>query len=190
MAERWVPQPDIAVGPNEQIGRRLFGEPELVGADDQVRPAGFLDYRHFEEKRGAGEVSLDRLGLSGVDKRIKNFLIPKAEYAGTTFRVPQSFDGWVILAARILANPPKGALKFPVIASPERLDEPEHIEHNPYHAHVCRPPGTDGHSTALHLKYIFEKGRIDPLVRPRGLKAVKATVTRIWLWSVRSLRRK
>jgi hypothetical protein len=186
MAVRWVPQPNAPVGSNEQIGRRLFGEPGLVGADDQVRPAGSLDYRHFEEKRGAGEVSLDRMGATGFDNKVKNYLIPKADYAGTTFRLPLGFDGWVILTARLLENPAKG-INFPIVASPERPNEPEHIQHNPYHAHVCRPAGHDGHSTALHLKHIFQKGRIEPRQRPKGWRAVLGFFLRIVRWATRFL---
>jgi hypothetical protein len=180
MAKRWVPQPNVPVEPSEQVGRRLFNAPELVGADDQVRPPQQLDYRHFEERRDPGEISLDRLGRANVEKKVRDYLIPKAEYAGTTFHTPQSFDAWATLTARALENPPKGSVKFPIIVSPQRPDEPEHIAHNPYHAHVCRPAGHDCHSTALHLKFLFERGKIVPNpYRARGFAAVCAAVVRI-----------
>ncbi len=146
---RWQPQPDQPVGPNEHIGRRLFDEPMLAGAQDQPSFAG-LDFRHFEETRDP-EVSLDRLGQSGIDKAVVRYLRPRADKAGTTFRPPKAFNGWAVVRARLLSNPPHGPA-VPVIASPipgQGLDE------NIYHAHVATPDHFDHYSMALHLRHLF-----------------------------------
>lgn len=55
--------PPSKVGPNEQIGRRLFDEPMLTGVTGQPSSSGIQLY-HFEDTRDR-EVSLDRLGARG-----------------------------------------------------------------------------------------------------------------------------
>jgi hypothetical protein len=58
--------PPNVVGDAEVIGRRLFQRKSLIGANDQAaQPNGYV-INDFMETRGAGEVSLDRLGPSGV----------------------------------------------------------------------------------------------------------------------------
>ena len=69
MARKWNPRTD-PVGRNEPIGRRLFDEPMLMGAQDQPSFKG-LDYRHFEVTPNDRELSLDRLGCTGIEKKSK-----------------------------------------------------------------------------------------------------------------------
>ena len=75
---RWNPA-DKPVGANEPIGRRLFDEPLLAGADDQRKFAG-LDLRNFEEKRDR-EFSVDRLGRTGKERAVIKYLNPRANAA-------------------------------------------------------------------------------------------------------------
>src|ERR1022692_3015608 len=103
----WTPQSDKPVGPNEHVGRRLFAEPSLVGAQGQ-KPIGRLNLRHFEEKRD-GLVSLDRLGRTSIENSIVGYLRPRAERVGTTFRPPKAFNGWAVLTARKFGSTPAPA---------------------------------------------------------------------------------
>lgn len=146
---RWQPQSDQPVGPNEHIGRRLFDEPLLAGAQDQLSFAG-LNLRHFEERRDR-EVSLDRLGQSGIDKAVVRYLRPRAEQAGTTFHPPKTFNDWAVVRARLLSHPPQGPA-IPAIASPVSGQD---LDEDIYHAHVVTPEHFDHYSMALHLRHLF-----------------------------------
>jgi hypothetical protein len=53
----------------------------LMGAQDQPSFKG-LDYRHFEMTQGDRELSLDRLGRTGIENKAKNYLKPRADAAG------------------------------------------------------------------------------------------------------------
>src|ERR1700733_10086649 len=182
MAERWVPKQGSPIGPKEPIGRRLFDEPALVGAADQ-KPKETLDYRHFEERRTPIEVSFDRLGERGIDRKVLNFVTPIARRQGKAFRVQKKFDGWAYMPSEQLANPPKGT-GFPVIPSPIKYDEPAHVEHNPYHAHTT---GQDTHSVALHLQHLFSKhGRVRPC--PRDPSRTFARARQFWTSVLRRCR--
>src|SRR5690348_13522018 len=110
---RW--NPSAEVGANEAIGRRLFDEPMLVGARDQKPYAGLV-LRHFQEKRSE-EFSIDRLGRSNIEPAVLNYLKPRAALAGNNFKPPKSFNGWAVLRARQLRQPPVGT-GFPVLSSP------------------------------------------------------------------------
>jgi hypothetical protein len=146
---RWTP-PD-KIENNEHVGRRLFDEPLLIGAQDQ-KPFKGLDLRHFEEKRDR-ETSLDRLGRSNVERAVINYLLPRAESAATQFKPEKIFNGWAYLKAKDLMFPPKG-IKYSsqVVASP--ISEKDLAE-NIYHAHIVMPDDVDHYSMALHLRNIF-----------------------------------
>jgi hypothetical protein len=132
---RWDPPAEI--GNNEHIGRRLFDEPMLVGTADQPAYAG-LKLTHFEETRGS-EWSLDRLGRSGIDKKVVAYLRPRAESAGETFMKPKSFDGWAVLPVRELTKARRKPT-LPVMASPVNDEAPND---NIYHAHTLKPQHMD-----------------------------------------------
>jgi hypothetical protein len=102
----WTPQIGQPVAPNEHVGRRLFDEPMLAGAQNQQAFAG-LDLRNFEEKRD-GEISVDRLGRSSVEKAVVNYLRPRAHAAGGKFTPSKQFNGWAVLRVARLQNPPRG----------------------------------------------------------------------------------
>jgi hypothetical protein len=144
---RWNPPSNV--GNNEQIGRRLFEEPILRGFSDQPQFAG-IRLNHFEETRGS-EVSLDRLGATGLDRKVIGYLTPRAQAAGRTFGKPKDFDGWIVVPAKELVSA-KRSPSLPVLASPVPGDEPKD---NLYHAHVVRPETHDAYMMALHLKHIF-----------------------------------
>jgi hypothetical protein len=144
---RW--NPPSSVGPNEQIGHRLFEEPMLRGAGGQPNFSG-LRFNHFEESRG-NEVSLDRLGASSIDRKVSNYLVSRARAAGETFGKPKKFDGWAVVPAKELIQAKKDP-KLPICASPVVDAEPKD---NAYHAHVVRPDHFDSYMMALHLRHLF-----------------------------------
>ncbi len=153
MAHKWNPKTD-PIGLKEPIGRRLFDEPMLMGAQDQPSFRG-LDYRHFEETRDDKELSLDRLGCTGIEKKAKNYLYPRADAAGVNRRPPRQFNGWVYVRACILD---KGwqSHRFPVIASPIAGDELKQ-EDNAHHAHIDLGDDIDATTNALYLREIFTR---------------------------------
>jgi hypothetical protein len=148
----WKPHSSHPIGQNEHLGRRLFDEPALAGAHDQ-KPIPRLDLRHFEEKRD-GQVSLDRLGRTSVEKAVVGYLRPRCDRAGTRFRPPKAFNGWAVLTARKFGSPPAPpGWALTVVASPENGAD---LDENIYHAHVSTPPNKDNYSMALHLRHLFE----------------------------------
>lgn len=150
---RWVPGVDDPVGPNEPIGRRLFDEPMLVGAIDQIPYNGLILW-HFEEKRGS-EVSLDRLGKTGIEKAVLKYLNDRGVYAGQKFKKPKKFDGWATVRAKELEAPRVG-IPLPVIQSRKDIKKDQEVlEENVYHAHVEFPDDKDYYDTALHLRHLF-----------------------------------
>ena len=161
---RWTPTSKI--GKHEHIGRRLFDEPMLVGTKNQKSFEG-LDLRNFEDTRDK-QTSLDRLGRTGVDNRIVRYLQPLAEAASLKFIHPKSFNGWAVLSAHRLENPPKGKHTFPVVSSPITGTE---LDENIYHAHVVRPDSIDDYYTmALYLRALFTKyGNVHPIARESRL---------------------
>jgi hypothetical protein len=136
---------------NERIGRRFFDEPMLRGAEGQPSFSG-IELHHFQDKRSR-EISLDRLGATGVDKRVLQHLKPRAEAAGRIRQKPVRFEGWLHVAAKELIQA-RQEPKHPVIASP--VDEPEPND-NLYHAHVVRPETLNDHLMSLQLRHIFSK---------------------------------
>jgi hypothetical protein len=149
MSYKWNPKTD-PVTKNEPIGRRLFDEPMLMGAQDQPSFRG-LDYRHFEETRADRELSLDRLGYTGIERKAKNYLKPRADAAGANCVPPKQFNGWAHVRASALEKGWRGQL-FPVIASPIDLDG---IEGNTHHAHIVIEG--DVAFAAFHLREIFTR---------------------------------
>lgn len=147
----WRP-PLSSVGPYEKIGRRLFDEPMLKGAAGQPSFSR-LKISHFEER--GNEVSLDRLGATGIDGKVKKYLVPRAVAHGQTFAKPQRFDGWAVVSAKELTKVRQG-LGLPVIASPVNNPEPKD---NIYHAHIVRPESYTSLLMATYLSYIFEAPR-------------------------------
>jgi hypothetical protein len=144
---RW--NPPANVGPNEQIGRRLFDEPMLMGASQQPSYSGIL-FTHFEEKQG-DETSLDRMGASSIDHQVCKYLIPRAEAHGQKFVKPKPFNGWAVVQAKELIQSRKPP-KLPLHSSPVKDPEPND---NIYHSHVVKPQDLNGYLMALHLRHIF-----------------------------------
>jgi hypothetical protein len=151
-------QPPSSVGKNEQVGRRLFDQPVLAGAVDKTPVR--LTLQHFEDSRA--EVSLDRLGQTGVDQRVVRELAPIAVTAAGSFRPPKAFRGWQAIKAEVLQTSPKG-IPTSLVASPISETEAAALRQAPnkYHAHVvCDVSGPRAYLTALHLRELFEnKGR-------------------------------
>jgi hypothetical protein len=158
---RWNPKTD-PVGKSEPIGRRLFDEPMLMGAQDQPSFKG-LDYRHFEETRGDRELSLDRLGFTGIENKAKNYLRPRAQAAGANRVPPKQFNGWAHVRANLLEQG-WGGQRFPVVASPVDCDG---LDGNTHHAHIVIEG--DAISAALRLREIFtSRGTVEKIEPPKA----------------------
>ena len=155
---RWTPASEIAK--SECIGRRLFARGQLHGAADQKPlPPAKIELSHFMEKRHPGDVSMDRLGRTGIERQVIGFLDPKARQAGCRMNPVADFGGWVFITARQLNSSTSG-LPLVLVSSPTASAEDESVIDNPYHAHVERPfglpPGHEATYLALQLKHIFE----------------------------------
>src|ERR1700730_6981210 len=155
MARRWEPDPQAPVGAREAIGRRLFEIQRLAGARDQKPWKDKLVIGHFLEKRDPGEVSLDRLGETFLDGKVRAFLLPRAQHDGTKRTPPNAFKGWAWISAGKLQNPPAGATGYPITVPPVPESAPGVGDHNPYHSHVCRRPGASAWHTATELRQLF-----------------------------------
>ncbi len=154
----WIPNADN-VGPNEQIGRRLFDKPQLIGALDQ-KPGHRLRLEHFLEKRDGGEISLDRMGQSSIDKRVRGYLAQRAIRAAGKFREPRRFNGWAVAHIKTLRRPPHGTPVL-VVPSPQTSPELDELDKNLYHAHVL-PEGRNYYDMATHLFCLFfEHGKTE-----------------------------
>lgn len=176
---RWKPDEEL-IGPNEHVGRRLFDEPLLAGAGDQRAYAGF-DLRNFQEKRDR-DYSLDRLGQSSVDRRVVSYLKPLACNAGTRFQEARAFNGWAVLRARQLVNPPVG-VGIEIFASPIK----DGLDQNIYHAHARRPEATNDYDFALHLRHLFGSyGTVERATSGRRMRSVFERMRRLLFGSKKS----
>jgi hypothetical protein len=162
----WNPPSEIAA--KEHIGRRKFERHRLRGGQDQRPPFRTLELYHFQETRGAGEVSLDRLGKTGIEKAVKKYLNPRARADGTKFKPPRSFEGWFYVTAVELRQPVHGP-PLALVYSPVGHIDGEELSGNQFHAHVERPSSfSDDYADdlmAMHLKTIFERDyRFEPAI--------------------------
>ena len=146
----WNPPDNI--GDNEPVGRRIFQRPSLKGAEDQPLPPKVIELYHFQE--GKGSLSLDRLGQTSTDARVKRWIDPIAKKAAASFRERRAFKGWFVVRARDLRNPPQGT-RLVLTASPIVPTEGDQSSANPYHGHI-ETPAIDRFHYALQLKYVFE----------------------------------
>lgn len=158
----WTPKSDGPVGKNDYVARRLFDEPMLAGLGETKPPWGGLNLRNFQEDRDEN-FSLDRVGLTAIDKHCIAYLLPRAHDAGTKLKPPAAFDGWSIVKARHLQEPVgKDTIAMPVVASPISVEtegetDPDTIlANNKYHAHAVMPE-KGNLSLALYLRHVFAK---------------------------------
>ncbi|WP_157960142.1 hypothetical protein [Albibacillus kandeliae] len=151
----WEPDPSEPIGKNERIGRRIWDTPKLRGADTQPDVAA-LDIEIFRERRSK-EVSLDRLGRTGIEKRVISYLQPRCELHGASFSPNRRFDGWATIQAEKLTNKWNNIPKWSISASPVEGNSEVPNSDNRYHAHaVC--DGSDNDLTvALFLRHLFER---------------------------------
>jgi hypothetical protein len=176
MEHKWNPKTD-PVEKSEPIGRRLYEEPMLMGAQDQPSFKG-LDYRHFEETRGDKELSLDRLGCTGVQRNAKNYLTPRAVAAGQKRMPSKQFNGWAHVRASVLEKGWHGQC-YPVIASPIENGP----EENYHHAHVIIQG--DSISAALHLREMFTRhGAVEKVAPPEMTEPSKPASKAVGIWKI------
>lgn len=174
---KWQPENDPAIGKNEQLGRRLFDEPMLVGVTNQKNFGGLL-LRHFEETRDV-EFSLDRLGRTGIDQSAVRYLNPRAEAAGTRFKPQRAFNGWAVVKADYLRKPHRGPA-LELVASPIKGDG---LEENHHHAHAVLPSLENAYANALHLRQVFvQYGSIHPSGAGAQTEASVPWWLRFWYW--------
>ena len=119
----WTPDPD-EVKPSESIGRRVFGKGWLAGPDAKG-PQGYFKITIFMDSRLDQDLSFDRLGETGVDKRVTRFLTPLGVDQGQTLTPPKEFSGWAAISM--------ARLDFATVR-PTPTDEPC----NPFHADLSR----------------------------------------------------
>jgi hypothetical protein len=149
---RWIPDPAQPIGHKEQIGRRIFPKQALKAASSQPASAALFTVSDFEESRGACDVSVDRLGQTGIDKRVCTLLAPMAQAAAAA-RQNVSFHGWAVALAEDISRPRKGQA-IPVVSSPTPEMPP--LPANPYHAHIDGT-GWNHYVLAVYLHSIFVK---------------------------------
>lgn len=149
---RWIPDPAQPIGHKEQIGRRIFPKQALKAASSQPVSAELFTVSDFEESRGACDVSVDRLGQTGIDKRVCTLLAPMAQAAASA-RPNVGFHGWAVALAEDIARPRRGQA-IPVVASPTPELPP--LPANPYHAHIDGT-GWNHYVLAVYLHSIFAK---------------------------------
>ena len=145
-------KPSNAIGKHEYIGRRLFEREPLRGAKDQTRPARTYELYHFEEKRD-GEVSVDRLGETSVNKQVRAYLNPRGHHAATKLH-KRNFAGWAVTKVKTLQSP---QIAFQIVASPIAGQQDDPLLENAYHAHIEKPDRYNSYEMAVMLKHLFEE---------------------------------
>ncbi len=158
MAARWVPKNNDPIANQEYIGRRLFYRKKLKGSF-KTKSSGF-DLTHFEESRDEGNVSVDRLGKTSFDKKVRNYLEPRANYAATKQTPEADFIGWAVVQAKDLFSPQGPNLS--IVPDPLPHDGTNDLSENYYHAYIPRPEEYRtgpyaSYSMAVHLKMIFDR---------------------------------
>jgi hypothetical protein len=123
------------ISDKEIIGRRAFGDEAFIPS-----PQGQLvHYLVFYDSRFQTDLSVDRLGGSSVEDRVRRFLTPHAVHHGETRLPKQQFHGWAQI-------PVKKLKKIKIAPSPKgdknKLDDLSD-PYNPYHADIVR----DGYRT-------------------------------------------
>lgn len=182
MTRKWNPETD-PIGRDEPIGRRLFDEPMLIGAQNQPSFKG-LDLRHFEETRD-DQLSVDRLGSTGIEKKAKNYLRPRAEAAGAKCHPKKQFNGWAYVRADILKGGYRGH-GFHVTASPVEGDE-SNLEDNTHHAHIVLGDQLTPIMAAFYLRELFTThGKVEKNLPSK----VATTKGNIMMWIITWLRNK
>jgi hypothetical protein len=158
----WKPNATTVAG-SEFIGRRLFERPGLKGAKDQRQPDKSFELYHFENSDR--EVSVDRLGQTSVDGKVKkNYLYPRGHYAATLMH-KREFHGWAVTQAKIIQSPPSS---YQISPSPIAQEGEEPLTENNFHAHIEMPDRLSPYEMAVILKHIFEKNyRFEPCI-PSG----------------------
>jgi hypothetical protein len=152
----WSPKSTDSIGPNERIGRRLFEQKQLRGAQNQKPPPHLFELYHFEERRDPGDVSVDRLGKTGIERKVLNYLERRANFAGSSFTPARRFLGWAVVSARELQNPAQGP-PLSIVSSPLVDTVGNELLANNYHAHIKRPSHYTAYEMAMHLRTIFER---------------------------------
>lgn len=196
---RWTPRATDPIGQNETIGRRIYDRNSLKGARDQIRPQNTFELYHFEERREPGDVSVDRLGQTSVDPRVRGYLAPRAIAAAAGLTPVAPFRGWAVVRAKHIQRPTQGP-PLRLTPSPIVPIDGDAMSGNDYHADISRHNDYGYYEMAMHLKNIFESNfyfvdasqAADPTMsrsrsrHQRVTTSVRAWPRRIWLRLFRS----
>jgi hypothetical protein len=183
----WKPDA-TAVGKSEFIGQRLFEREGLKGAKDQKRPEKTFEIYHFEETRDDREVSVDRLGQTSVDGKVKSYLNPRAHHAATLLH-KKEFQGWAVTQAKAIQSPPNSYQIIPPAIAGEAggalTEKGDPLTENKFHAHIAIPERLTPHEMAVMLAHIFSKDyRVEaatPAKKEQGwLSAVGSWFRKLW----------
>lgn len=186
MGKLWEPN-HTTIGKSESIGRRLFMRQGLKGAMDQKRPDKTFELYHFEDKDP--DVSVDRLGETTVNKKVKTYLIPRCHDAATRM-TKAVFRGWAVTQAKTLQAPTKGE-RLTIVPSPMAATNGNDLSENKYHAHIDRPARYEPYEMALHLKNIFESNyHLEPCPPTKGFLHRVGKALEAWWKELRSPKNK
>jgi|SRR5450759_122283 hypothetical protein len=180
-------KPNETVGKNESIGRRLFQRQGLKGAKDQKRPDRTFELYHFEENRDR-EVSIDRLGATSIDRKVKVYLNPRGHHAAARLH-KSDFQGWAATKAKELQSPAQGS-PLEILSLPIAAQDGDELSENSFHGRILTPERYDSHDMAIRLKYIFERNYhlepcipLDGRIPPPPSKGLFRRLTR-WFWTL------
>jgi hypothetical protein len=174
---RWNPSLKEPLQPNGRVGRRLFDEPMLFGAQDQPSWDG-LRITHFEEKRDS-QFSIDRLGRGNIEPAVIKYLEPRAIADAAKTHNPRRFDGWVHTTVRVLletAEPALGcevkpsALDGKEVATDNTVWDDRNLAQNKYHAHIVISDVWKPSLFALVARQKFTKPGVGSVLRSTQLQ--------------------
>lgn len=166
----------------------MFDRKPLSGAQDQKPPPQVFELYHFEERRDPGDVSVDRLGKTGIDGKVRNYVEQRAIFAASSFTPTRQFLGWAVVSARELQTPAQGP-RLSVIPSPIAADN--ELSENKYHAHIERPAHYQTYEMAVHLKTIFERNYHFQAAnsQPQPAAETKSIRLKLWDWMLKNFAR-
>jgi hypothetical protein len=147
----WDPSSDTKIADVEHLGRRRFKRAPLAGFPDEA-PKKELTHFDFLDERDP-ELSVDRLGKNGVDRRVQGQLLPLARANAEKRRPRMVFLGWAsIQAKKFLSEAQK--LGYSIRPAPTGGAS---LEENKFHAVISCPATIDRTYVALYLCYLFIK---------------------------------
>jgi hypothetical protein len=147
----WDPSRDAKIGDVEHLGRRRFKRAQLVGFTDQP-PKHSLTYVDFLDERDPN-LSVDRLGKNGIDRRVIDLIRPLAAVNAEKRRPRMVFLGWAAVQAKKFLNE---AEKIGYSIKPDPIRGTQ-SDDNEFHAVISCPIELDRTHVALYVWHLFVK---------------------------------